>query len=48
VRSAVAIAAHYRPLSAGEQAFVLARHWPHLETGGFGCHRSDIDSFLRL
>jgi len=28
--SRVGFVHHYRPLSADEQAFVLARHWPHL------------------
>lgn len=28
--SRVGFVHHYRPLSATEQAFVLARHWPHL------------------
>jgi DNA transposition AAA+ family ATPase len=28
--SRVGFVHHYRPLSTGEQAFVLARHWPHL------------------
>ncbi len=27
--SRVGFVHHYRPLSAGEQAFVLVRHWPH-------------------
>jgi hypothetical protein len=29
---------HYRPLSAGEQAFVLSRQWPHL-------HLDDPDDY---
>ncbi len=28
--SRVGLVHHHRPLSTGEQAFVLARHWPHL------------------
>lgn len=31
--SRVGFVHHYRPLSAAEQAFVLARHWPHLGLG---------------
>jgi DNA transposition AAA+ family ATPase len=36
--SRVGFVHHYRPLSAGEQAFVLARHWPHL-------HLDDPDDY---
>ena len=32
--SRVGFVHHYRPLSAQEQAFVLARHWPELGLGG--------------
>jgi DNA transposition AAA+ family ATPase len=31
--SRVGFVHHYRPLSAQEQAFVLARHWPELGLG---------------
>jgi DNA transposition AAA+ family ATPase len=31
--SRVGFVHHYKPLSADEQAFVLARHWPHLGLG---------------
>ena len=36
--SRVGFVHHYRPLSPGEQAFVLARHWPHL-------HLDDPDDY---
>ncbi|WP_262009268.1 hypothetical protein [Streptomyces sp. FIT100] len=31
--SRVGFVHHYKPLSVDEQAFVLARHWPHLNLG---------------
>lgn len=31
--SRVGFVHHYRPLSADEQAFVLATHWPQLDLG---------------
>jgi hypothetical protein len=30
IYSQVGFVHHYRPLSADEQALVLAKHWPHL------------------
>ncbi|MCW2940845.1 MAG: ATP-binding protein [Actinomycetia bacterium] len=36
--SRVGFVHHYKPLSTGEQAFVLAKHWPHL-------HLDDPDDF---
>jgi len=36
--SRVGFVHHYRPLSVGEQAFVLARQWPHL-------HLDDPDDY---
>ena len=36
--SRVGFVHHYRPLSAQEQAFVLARHWPELGLGDIRLH----------